>query len=187
MSDKRYLTDQFLIASPGLQDPNFTRGVTLICQHDEDGAMGLMVNRPSGYHLGDVLMQMNIATDLLAVSDAPVLIGGPVQPERGFVLHSPERTWESSLRVSEQLLVTTSRDILDAMANGAGPRHAIVMLGYSGWTAGQLEDELIENAWLTSDSSTQILFETPVEQRWHAAARQLGIDLRLMTDYAGHA
>lgn len=187
MSGPRYLTDQFLIASPGLQDPNFARGVTLICQHDADGAMGLMVNRLSEYQLGDVLQQMNIATDLLAVSDAPVLIGGPVQPERGFVLHSPERAWESSLRVSEQLMVTTSRDILDAMASGEGPQHAIVMLGYSGWTAGQLEDELIENAWLTCESSAQILFDTPVEQRWHAAARQLGIDLRLMTDYAGHA
>jgi len=187
MSGKRYLSDQFLIASPGLQDPNFARGVTLICQHDEDGAMGLMVNRPSDYHLGDVLKQMNISTDLLAISDAPVLIGGPVQPERGFVLHSPERDWESSLRVSDQLMVTTSRDILDAMANGEGPKHAMVMLGYSGWTAGQLEDELIENAWLTCQSSTQILFETPVEQRWLAAAQQLGIDLRLMTDYAGHA
>ncbi|HPF72644.1 MAG: YqgE/AlgH family protein [Rhodanobacteraceae bacterium] len=187
MSGKRYLSDQFLIASPGLQDPNFARGVTLICQHDEDGAMGLMVNRPSDYHLGDVLKQMNISTDLLAISDAPVLIGGPVQPERGFVLHSPERDWESSLRVSDQLMVTTSRDILDAMANGEGPKHAMVMLGYSGWTAGQLEDELIENAWLTCQSSTQILFETPAEQRWLAAAQQLGIDLRLMTDYAGHA
>ena len=187
MSGKRYLTDQFLIASPGLQDPNFARGVTLICQHDEDGAMGLTVNRLSDYHLGDVLQQMNIGTDLLAVSHIPVLIGGPVQPERGFVLHSPECEWESSLRVSDQLMVTTSRDILDAMAAGDGPKHAIVTLGYSGWTAGQLEGELIDNAWLTCESSTQILFETPVEQRWHAAARQLGIDLRLMTDYAGHA
>ncbi|MEZ5484234.1 MAG: YqgE/AlgH family protein [Lysobacteraceae bacterium] len=187
MSGKRYLTDQFLIASPGLQDPNFVRGVTLICQHDDDGAMGLMVNRLSDYHLGDVLKQMNIATDLLAVTDAPVLIGGPVQPERGFVLHSPDREWESTLRVSDQLMVTSSRDILDAMASGDGPKHAIVMLGYSGWTAGQLEDELIDNAWLTSESNAQILFDTPVEQRWHAAAKQLGIDLRLMTDYAGHA
>ena len=137
---------------PRMRDPSFKRGVAFLCQHSDDGAMGLLVNRLSEYRLGDVLAQMNLKSDSAEVSDSPVLIGGPVQPERGFVLHAPHGKWESSFKISDTICVTTSRDILVAIAEGRGPEHALVTLGYSGWSAGQIETELKENAWLTDGS-----------------------------------
>lgn len=187
MDAPQFLNDHFLIAAPSLHDPNFSRGVTLICQHTADGAMGLMVNRLSDYRLGDVLEQMQIETALADVAAAPVLLGGPVQPERGFVLHDPEGEWDSTFRISAQLSLTTSRDILVAMAQGTGPARAVVALGYAGWTEGQLESELAENSWLTVPADTAIVFRTPIGERWQAAARLMGVDLRYMTDYSGHA
>lgn len=187
MAASTSLTNQFLIAMPALRDPNFARGVTFLCQHGEDGAMGLLINRLSEYRLGDVLAQMNLASELAGVIDSPVLIGGPMQPERGFVLHSPEGEWESSFRISDHVSVTTSRDILVAMAAGHGPEHALVALGYSSWSPGQLERELRENAWLTAPSSESLLFEVPLESRWEAAAASLGINLAQLASYAGHA
>ncbi|HET6546423.1 MAG TPA: YqgE/AlgH family protein [Rhodanobacteraceae bacterium] len=181
------LSNQLLIAMPTLRDPNFARGVTLLCQHGEGGAMGLLINRLSEYRLGDVLAQMNLSSDRAGVSDAPVLIGGPVQPERGFVLHSPQGEWDSTFRISEAVSITTSRDILVAMAAGEGPRHAVVALGYSGWNPGQLEQELRENTWLTAPAADQILFETPLENRWEAAAALVGVNLIQLASYAGHA
>jgi putative transcriptional regulator len=185
--DSHFLNDHFLIAAPSLHDPNFSRGVTLICQHTAEGAMGLIINRLSEYRLGDVLEQMHIETALPAVAAAPVLLGGPVQPERGFVLHDPGGSWDSTFEVSPQLSLTTSRDILVAMAEGSGPRQAVVALGYAGWTEGQLESELAENAWLTVPADTAIVFRTPIAERWLAAAQLMGVDLRFMTDYSGHA
>ena len=155
------LTNNFLIAMPSMRDPSFKRGVAFLCQHGEDGAMGLLVNRLSEYRLGDVLAQMNLSSTIAEVADSPVLIGGPVQPERGFVLHSPHGQWESSFKISDSICVTTSRDILAAIAEGRGPERAIVTLGYSGWGAGQIESELKDNAWLTADANEQILYETP--------------------------
>jgi putative transcriptional regulator len=187
MADVTPLTNQLLIAMPALRDPNFARGVTFLCQHGEDGAMGLMINRLSEYRLGDVLAQMNMHSEIPDVVDAPVLIGGPVQPERGFVLHSPTGDWESSFRISEQISVTTSRDILLAIAAGNGPRHAVVTLGYSGWSPGQLEQELCDNHWLTAPVSPQVLFQTPLEERWEAAASLVGVNLLQLASYAGHA
>jgi putative transcriptional regulator len=187
MADTTPLTNQLLIAMPTLRDPNFARGVAFLCQHGEDGAMGLMVNRLSEYRLGDVLAQMNMHSDLVDVVDAPVLIGGPVQPERGFVLHSPGGDWESSFHISEHIAVTTSRDILIAIAAGKGPRHAVVTLGYSGWSPGQLEQELYENHWLTAPANERVLFETPLEERWEAAAGLVGVNLFQLASYAGHA
>lgn len=149
--------------------------------------MGLLINRPSEYRLGDVLGQMNLASQLPEVCDSPVLIGGPVQPERGFVLHAPHGSWESSFKISETLCVTTSRDILIAIAAGQGPRHALVTLGYAGWSAGQIEQELKDNVWLISPSTEQILFNTPIQQRWEAAATLLGADITTLPDYVGHA
>lgn len=181
------LTNQLLIAMPSLRDPNFARGVAFLCQHGEDGAMGILVNRLSEYRLGDVLAQMNLKSDLPEVTDAPVLIGGPVQPERGFVLHEAGGEWESSFKISERVCVTTSRDILIAMSEGRGPQRALVALGYSGWTAGQLEQELRENAWLTTGVNERILFDTPLEERWEAAAGLVGVNMAHMTDYVGHA
>ena len=187
MPESTPLTNQLLIAMPALRDPNFARGVTFLCQHGEDGAMGLMINRLSEYRLGDVLAQMNMHSEIPDVVDAPVLIGGPVQPERGFVLHTPNGDWESSFRISERVSVTTSRDILVAIAAGNGPRHAVVALGYSGWSPGQLEQELVENHWLTAPASEHVLFETPLDQRWEAAANLVGVNLFQMASYAGHA
>ena len=187
MAEPTPLTNQLLIAMPALRDSNFARGVAFLCQHGEDGAMGLMINRLSEYRLGDVLAQMNMRSELADVIDAPVLIGGPVQPERGFVLHAPAGNWESSFRISDQISVTTSRDILLAIAAGSGPRHAVVALGYSGWSPGQLERELCDNHWLTGPASEQVLFETPLEDRWEAAAGLVGVNMIQLASYAGHA
>jgi len=181
------LTNHFLIAMPSMRDPSFKRGVAFLCQHGEDGAMGLLVNRLSEYRLGDVLAQMNLSSTIAEVADSPVLIGGPVQPERGFVLHSPHGQWESSFKISDSICVTTSRDILAAIAEGRGPERAIVTLGYSGWGAGQIESELKDNAWLTADANEQILYETPIEQRWDAAAALVGVTIASLTSYSGHA
>lgn len=188
METTRFLGNHFLIAVPGMSDPNFQRSVTLVCQHTADGAMGLMLNRLSDYKIGDVLEQMSISTELTELAETPVLLGGPVQPERGFVLHEPgAEKWDSTFQLSDELSLTTSRDILAAMARGEGPRRALVALGYAGWGEGQLETELQDNAWLAVAADRAILFETPLEQRWSSAARLMGVDLTLLTDYAGHA
>ncbi|MBD8525574.1 YqgE/AlgH family protein [Pseudomarimonas arenosa] len=188
MDADRFLANHFLIAVPGMSDPSFSKAVTLLCQHNEDGAMGLMINRLSDFTLGDILNQMNIKTEDADLSATPVLAGGPVQPERGFVLHTEtEQTWDSSFQISPHLWLTTSRDILIAMAEGKGPAQAVVALGYAGWTAGQLEDELQDDAWLTVPAAAQIVFDTDLDQRWTAAARLIGIDLSLLTSYSGHA
>lgn len=179
--------NQLLIALPALADPNFARSVTLICQHDADGAMGIVVNRTSEYTLGDVLQQMQIASDDERLCAQAVLAGGPVHPERGFVLHDGGHAWDSSMSIADGLYVTTSRDILEAMARGEGPVHATVALGCAGWGAGQLEHELVENSWLTAPADAELLFATPVEQRWQGAAGRIGVDLSRMADYSGHA
>jgi putative transcriptional regulator len=181
------LTNSFLIAMPSMRDPSFKRGVAFLCQHGEEGAMGLLVNRLSEYRLGDVLAQMNLSSTSAEVADSPVLIGGPVQPERGFVLHAPHGQWESSFKISDSICVTTSRDILVAIAEGRGPERAIVTLGYAGWSAGQVEMELKENAWLTAPASETILFDTPIEQRWDAAAALVGVNIANLTSYSGRA
>jgi putative transcriptional regulator len=187
MSDAANLTDHFLIAMPGLEDPNFSRTVTYICEHNEHGAMGIVVNRPLGLELGDILDQMEIGGAPEAVRSLPVFMGGPVQTERGFVLHSHDRAWDSTMKITDEISVTTSRDILEAIAEGSGPRQSLVALGYAGWGEGQLEDELTANAWLSGPASAQIIFTLPAEQRWQAAARLLGVDLNLISGEAGHA
>jgi putative transcriptional regulator len=182
-----YLSNHFLIAMPALDDPNFARGVTLLCQHDANGAMGLLVNRLSDFTVGELFSQMGIESDDLALGEMPVLLGGPVHPDRGFVLHDDPREWSSTLRFGDGLAVTTSRDILVAMARGDGPKNVLVALGYSGWDAGQLEAELGENAWLTAPADQAIVFRTPLAARWQAAASSLGVDLRFLADRTGHA
>ena len=181
------LANQLLIASPALSDPNFARSVTLICQHDDDGAMGVVVNRASEYTLGEVLRQMNLASQDPRLDDQVVLAGGPVHPERGFVLHDSDHAWESTLEVADGLFLTTTRDILEAMAAGEGPAHAVVALGCAGWGAGQLEYELGENSWLTAPADAELLFTLPLEQRWQAAGQRIGVDMTRLTDYSGHA
>lgn len=181
------LANHLLIAMPALADPNFSRGVTLLCQHNAEGALGIVVNRVSQLVLGDVLEQMSIRSLHEELSRTPVYSGGPVQTDRGFVLHEPCGDFDSTFHVSDQVHVTTSRDVLVAMAEGKAPHRSLVALGYAGWGAGQLEAEIRENAWLSVPADASILFETPVEQRWQAAARLAGIDVLLLTDYAGHA
>ena len=181
------LANQLLIALPSLADPNFARTVALICQHDADGAMGLVINRPSEYTLGEVLEQMGIDSSDLDLRERRVLAGGPVHPERGFVLHDGDRIWDSTLRVVDGLYVTTSRDVLEALARGDGPKRSTVVLGCAGWGAGQLEQELSENSWLTADSDPDLLFSMPLDARWQAAAGKIGVDMSRMIDYSGHA
>lgn len=181
------LANQLLIALPTLADPHFSRSVALICQYDADGAMGVVINRASEYTLGDVFQQMGIESDDEALCARQVLAGGPVHPERGFVIHDGEKAWDSGLEITDGLHVTTSRDVLEAMARGEGPDSVIVALGCAGWGAGQLEDELVENSWLTVPADAELLFALPLEMRWQAAAGRLGVDMTLIADHSGRA
>jgi len=187
MSETASLKNQLLIAMPNLQDPNFSRTVTYICEHGEHGAMGIVLNRPTDLCLADVLRHMEIEGGLGTAGEQIVYLGGPVEEERGFVLHSHTAPWNSTLAINDDISITTSRDILEAMAHGGGPDRTLVALGYAGWAAGQLERELQENAWLSGPADQSILFELPAEQRWEAAARLLGVDVNLLSSEAGHA
>jgi putative transcriptional regulator len=180
-------TNHFLIAMPSLADPNFFRTVTYVCVHSVEGAMGIIINRPLDIRLGEILSQLDIDSGDERMRDAPVYDGGPVQRERGFVLHRPPGSWDAQLLVTGDIAVTTSRDILAALARGEGPTETLVALGYAGWGAGQLEREMAENAWLTGPADSRIIFETPTEQRWEAAAARLGVDLDRLSTSAGHA
>lgn len=183
-----FLTNQFLIAMPMMADTNFSQTVTFICEHNPQGALGIIINRPLDMRLADVFRQLQLPTDQKALANQPVLQGGPVQTDRGFVVHRAQtQEWDSTLKVSSQIHVTTSRDILNAMARGEGPHEAFVALGYAGWEAGQLEDEMVQNAWLSVSADPHVLFATPFEQRWHAAGRLLGVDLATLSPDAGHA
>lgn len=187
MVETQYLTNQFLIAMPGLEDPNFYHSVTYICEHNEEGAMGITINRPLDVNLGDILDHMEISCTADVVRDRPVFMGGPVNIERGFVLHTPADGWESTLKITDDIGLTTSKDILQALADGAGPSRALIALGYAGWGEGQLETELAENAWLSAEATPDILFDLPIEERWNAAAKILGIDMNLLSGEMGHA
>jgi putative transcriptional regulator len=182
-----YLSNQFLIAMPGMVDPNFSQTVTLICEHGPKGALGIVINRALPMNLGDVFEQLGLSSNDLVLARQPVLRGGPVQTDRGFVLHSPAGEWESTLPFSERLHLTTSRDILQAIAEGNGPSNAIVALGYAGWDAGQLDDEMARNAWLNVSADEKLLFETPLDDRWREAGRLLGVNLMQMSGEAGRA
>lgn len=187
MADTPCFTDHFLIAMPALEDPHFHRSVTLVCQHDASGAMGIVINRAADYTLGELLDHLDLPSSDPQVANQTIVAGGPVHPDRGFVLHDDPREWNSTLRIGGGLALTTSRDILAAMAGGDGPRNALVALGYAGWTAGQLEEELAQNSWLTVPAEHAILFSTPLEDRWQAAARSLGVDLSRLAGYSGHS
>lgn len=187
MTEPTYLSNQFLIAMPTLADPNFFQTVTYISEHNASGALGLVINRPLNLSLGQLLEHLQITTNRFDLAALPVYQGGPVQPEQGFVLHSPVGHWGATLRVTERIGITTSRDILQAVARGEGPEHLLVTLGYAGWGPGQLEQELADNAWLFGPADSDILFQTPSDQRWQAAAALMGIDLTLLSAHAGHA
>lgn len=187
MSSPTYLNNQFLIAMPELADPNFAHTVTLICEHNAEGALGIVINRPGPLSLGEVMDQLKLEVSDRQLRTQQVFEGGPVYPDRGFVLHEPSRKWESSLPVSEHIQVTTSRDILEALARGEGPRSCLLALGYAGWGAGQLEEEMAANAWLSVEADPDIVFNTNWDKRYQAAAGLLGIDLGALGPGAGHA
>lgn len=187
MADPGYLTNQFLVAMPAMTDANFAQTVTFIWEHNHEGALGIIINRPLQMRLADVFEQLKLPMSPGVDGVQPVLQGGPVQADRGFVVHRAGGEWEHSRKVSASVQVTTSPDILDAMARGAGPTTAIVALGYAGWGPGQLETELTQNAWLTVPCDETILFDTPYQQRWHAAGRLLGIDVATISSHVGHA
>lgn len=172
---------------PGLDDPNFDHGVTLMCQHNEDGALGITINRNSDLTLKDVLSQLDIDCPDEELAAQPVLAGGPVQQERGFVLHTPDGEWESTSEVAPGIMVTTSRDVLEAIAEHRGPAKFVVALGYAGWSAGQLEEELRNNAWLNTGASSEIVFDSPIDDRWMRAVATLGIDASRLQPVGGHA
>jgi putative transcriptional regulator len=182
-----FFANHMLVALPSLQDPNFSRTVALICQHDAEGAMGVVVNRPSEYSFGDLLEQMGIPLRDARLRDRRVLAGGPVHPERGFVLHDGQGGWDSTLSITGSLHVTTSRDVLEAMAAGEGPAHATVALGCAGWGKGQLERELTEHSWLTVPCDPPLVFETPLDARWQAAAGRIGVDMMHIASHSGRA
>lgn len=182
------LTNHFLIAMPGMEDPNFAHTVTYVCEHNSEGALGIVINRPlTDVSLGDVLSQLEIESDDVAVIRQPVFLGGPVQPEHGFVLHESTAEWQGNLQISDEIGLTTSRDILRAIADGRGPSNNLVALGYAGWGSGQLEQELLQNTWLSAPATPYVLFQMASEQRWHGAATLLGIDLNLLSGASGHA
>jgi putative transcriptional regulator len=187
MPEQASLKSHLLIAMPALQDPNFARTVTYICEHGDHGAMGIVLNRPTDLRLADVLKHMDIEGGLGEAGEQTVFLGGPVEEERGFVLHTHSDPWDSTLAINDEISITTSRDILEAMARGEGPGQTLVALGYAGWGAGQLEQEMQQNAWLSGPADQSILFELPAEQRWEAAARLLGVDVNLLSSEAGHA
>lgn len=181
------LENHLLIAMPTLKDPFFDRTVTYICEHNDQGAMGLIINVPVNITLSELLSQFDEVETRDNKLEQLVLSGGPVAPDRGFVLHSPQRGWSSSLALSSDLMITTSKDILLALGTDKAPENYVVTLGYAGWEAGQLEAEILENSWLTTPADTSILFSTPYEKRWQKATEKLGIDLAHLSNDVGHA
>jgi putative transcriptional regulator len=188
MAESGYLTNQFLIAMPTLLDPHFFHSVAYICEHNQHGAMAIIINQPVDLTVGELMEQMDKHPPQNATTESPVFRGGPVEVERGFVLHqSGGDSWESSLPVTDQIALTSSNDIITAMAEGRGPENSLVALGYAGWGAGQLEAEIRANAWLNVPANSQIIFHTKVSERWEAAAALIGIDIHQLTGEMGHA
>lgn len=181
------LTNHFLIAMPTLVDPNFEATVTYMCAHSEEGAMGIVINRPLEIELGEVLEQMELAPHDPAIVSRPVYQGGPVHQDRGFVIHRPANEWNSTITISTDVGISTSRDILEAISTGDGPDDALVALGYAGWGAGQIEHEMSQNAWLSGPADLEIIFQTPVNKRWQRAADIIGIDLASISHDIGHS
>lgn len=186
------LTNQFLIAMPGMGDGTFAGSVVYLCEHTEKGALGLVINKPIDITLRNLFEKVELSLDREDLADAPVYFGGPVQTERGFVLHEhlgddEASPYNSTLKIPGGLEMTTSKDVLEALASGAGPKRVLVTLGYSGWGAGQLEEELGRNGWINVKAEPGIIFDTPVEQRYDKALSLLGIDVRMLSQDAGHA
>jgi len=181
------LANHLLIAMPSLADGHFVQTVALVCEHSDRGALGIVLNKPLGMKLGDVMAQMKLEPRDIRIGEQPVLRGGPVHTDRGFVLHRPGGSWDSTHKISDNVQVTTSRDVLAAIARGEGPQDAFVALGYAGWEAGQLEREILDNAWLSLPVDERLIFDLPFEDRWQAAWQVLGVDSSRVSFIAGHA
>lgn len=182
------LTNQFLIATPVLSESEFKRTIIYVCQHDHTGAMGLVINRATDSRINEIFDQLEIKFINDSPHKARVFAGGPVQPENGFVIHSPIGKWDSSYPVGDSLAITSSRDILKALANNDGPERWMITLGHAGWTTGQLEDEIIRNDWLVAKSSDKLIFDTPVNLRWESALASIGIkDHTQLSHFSGKA
>jgi putative transcriptional regulator len=185
------LTNQFLIAMPGMGDGTFAGTVVYLCEHTEKGALGLVINKPIDITLKNLFEKVELSLEREDLVAAPVYFGGPVQTERGFVLHEPTGSdtdgYNSSLKIEGGLEMTTSKDVLEALASGAGPKKVLVTLGYSGWAAGQLEDEISNNGWINVEAEPGIIFDTPVAERYEKALSLLGIDAGMLSSAAGHA
>lgn len=181
------LANHFLIAMPNMLDPNFHGTVIYLCEHNERGALGLVVNRDTEILVSNLFDRIDLKLEILLDGERKVLYGGPVQSDRGFVLHTPTKEWNSTLKIGADVSLTTSKDVLEALADGRGPRDWLITLGYAGWAAGQLEHEIADNAWLTVKASSDILFHTPVERRFEAAFSLLGFDPGRLSSTAGHA
>ena len=190
------LTHHFLIAMPGMQDDSFARSVVYLCEHSERGALGLIINKPTDLSLKGLLDKVDLSLRRDDLADAPVFLGGPVQTDRGFVLHDPMRSadapadesaYSSTMHVPGGLDMTTSKDVLEALSTGAGPRRVLVTLGYASWGVGQLESELAENSWLTVGADVSLIFDTPVDQRYDSALELLGLQAWRLSPQAGRA
>ena len=190
-TDRMNLTNQFLIAMPGMGDDAFSGAVVYLCEHTENGALGLVINKPINILLSTLFQKVELSLDSAALADQPVFYGGPVQTERGFVLHErlgdDKSPYSSTLSIPGGLEMTTSKDVLEALSAGTGPKRLLVTLGYSGWGAGQLEEELGRNGWLTVEAVPEIIFDTPIAQRYDRAVSLLGFDPRMLSAEAGHA
>lgn len=187
MASRINLTDHFLIAMPAMEDPYFSRSLIYIAEHNDQGALGVMVNRPIDMTLAALFQRIELPFETERLANQPVLFGGPVQTDRGFVLHRPVGTWQSTLAVNAEIGLTTSRDVLQSVGQDGVPSDMVITLGYSGWGSGQLEHEIAQNAWLTVPADPRILFELPYEERLPSALELLGIDLTNLAGQAGHA
>lgn len=189
------LTNHLIIAMPGLADPMFEKTTTFICQHTEQGAMGLTINRPTNIPFSELLSQLNIPLSDKSLASTPVYLGGPVETGHGFILHSntsvsdsgANTNWAQTMQINEHISLSSSKDILQAIAKGEGPEDYLITLGYAGWSSGQIENEMKENSWLNVPADNDIIFRTPFENRWEKAAMKLGIDIHLISSDIGHA
>jgi putative transcriptional regulator len=181
------LTGHFLIAMPAMTDPYFAKTLTYICEHNEQGTLGVVINRPIDMTLQTLFDQVGITLENHQIAALPMYFGGPVQTDRGFVLHQPIGEWSSTLAIGNEIGLTTSRDILEAMGRGEGPSRFLVTLGYAGWAPGQLEHELAHNAWLNVPADASVIFDLPWEERLATAMTMLGVDFANLSEQAGHA
>lgn len=191
-SDILSLSNHFLIAMPSLNDPNFEQSVSYICEHNDEGAMGIVINRPLDINFADLCEQLDIEVTDNEIANYPIFDGGPVEMDRGFILHTPLGEWESTIAVTKDIGLTMSQDIIEAIANGYSsdnnpPKHFMITLGYAGWSEDQIEEEIASNTWLNVTATDKILFHTPIENRWTAAAASMGINLQTLSSDIGHA